>query len=630
MCGIAGVYDQGQPPSQELLERLAAPLRRRGPDSCGYLLRGPLGLVHTRLSIIDLATGDQPMFNEDGTLAIVFNGEIYDYQGLRDRLQAAGHVFRTHSDTEVLLHLYEDLGPEMLPQLNGMFAFAICHLESGDIFFARDRLGKKPLFLAWDGERLGFASGLRSLLALPWVQRDLDPQAIADYLEFQYVPTPSTIYRGVQKLPPGSCAFWRRGRLSVDRYWTPHVSGDYHGSYSEAQAHLRDLLREAVRRRLVADVPVGLFLSGGMDSSIVCALARELAGERVQTFSIGFPEAAYDERRYAQTVARHLDTDHHFLEVQPGDYQHLRSLVGEFEEPFCDSSLLPTSLLARFTRQHVTVALSGDAADELFGGYYRYRVMRLYDNLKLLPRPLRSVLRRTLTQMLPAKTEERSLSGRLQRLAAALDTDGLERYLGLISRFPTATKNLVFGDPLRATLENTDSTRHLGVHARLDPQQAAIDAIMEVDLKTYLPDDILVKVDRASMAHSLEVRAPFLDPSVVAFACRLPYSFKQRLQTRKRILADAFGDLLPGEIFTRPKMGFGVPVAAWLRGDWQQPARELLLDGWFTREGWFERSRLELLWRDHVEKRADYSYPIFALMVLELWAQQVHLGYPRP
>ena len=625
MCGIAGIIDQDAPPTRDLLERMAAPLAKRGPDDAGYFLAGPVGLAHRRLSIIDLATGHQPMVNEDGTLVIVFNGEIYDYRRWRDELLAAGHRLRTQSDTEVLLHLYEERGPDMVRELNGMFAFVICHLPGGELFMARDRMGKKPLCFAVDRGRLAFGSGPQALAPVPWIDRRLDPTALNDYLEYQYVPTPLSIYPGVQKLPPGSVAYWASGRLTVEPYWKPELRPTYAGDYPSAARELRSRLDAAVARRLIADVPVGLFLSGGMDSGIITALAQRHTQGRAKTFAIGFPQRTYDERHYAAQVAAALGTEHHFLEVQPGDFAHLRQIVAAFEEPFCDSSMLPTALLAQFARQHVTVALSGDAADELFGGYYRYRVMRLLECLRLCPRGARRLVRRTAEALLPAKREERSFWGKARRLIALADLDGAERYLAIISRFPLALKQRLYGPAMSDSLALPHTLRSFTIHQYGHPGQAPIDALMEMELRTYLLDDILAKMDRASMAYALEVRSPFLDREVVDLALNLPYEWKQHGFQRKRILRDACRDLLPPAIFRRRKMGFGVPVAAWLRDGWQAPARELLLDGWFAREQYFQRPALESLLDDHVAGRADYSYAIFALMVLELWRSQCHV-----
>ena len=616
MCGIAGIFNPERPPSIELLAAMAVSLVKRGPDDGGTAVHAAVGLVHRRLSVIDLAGGRQPLYNEDRTLALVFNGEIYDYAALRQRLIRNGHTLKTETDSEVLLHLYEERGPAMLDELNGMFAFAIVHVDSGHIFLARDRLGQKPLFYAQEGCRFAFASGPASLRVVDWVDTRVDGAAVHDYLEYQYIPSPRTIYCGVHKMPAAHYALWDGVSLTMTRYWEPSITSDFRGDYGAACEAVRERLQAAVHRRLVADVPVGLFLSGGVDSSLICALADQ-AGTRTQTFSIGFPEKKYDERAYAEMVACHLSTDHHFLEVAPNDFSHLERIVGDFEEPFCDASMLPMSLLSRFTREHVTVALSGDAADELFGGYYRYRIMKLCRCLALVPRAMRRSVGRAMRRMLPPKTEERTFFGRLQRLLEIAEEDGIDRYLRLISRCPSPLKQSLYGPRLLET-EWPASVSFLEGHDP-GPPKALIDRIMEIDLKTYLCDDILVKVDRASMAYGLEVRSPFLDPDVVELALALPDHWKQQGMTRKRILMDTFRDLLPAEIFSRGKMGFGVPIARWLRSDWRDQTQALLTEGRLVNDGFFDRSRLQWLIDEHGANRADYSYAIFALMVLELW-----------
>lgn len=618
MCGIAGLYDPIDPPDEGRLAAMCASMERRGPDDFGCLCRGAVGLGHRRLSIIDLDGGRQPILNEDETLAVICNGEIYDHQRHIDELRAHGHTFRTRSDTEVLLHLYEEHGPDLLPRINGMFAFAIVHLDSGQIFLARDRLGQKPLFFAYTNQRFAFASGPAALAALPWVDLGLDTRSLDAYCEFQCIPAPRTIYRGVHKLAPGHRAFWTTGHLAHERYFSPEVGQEPVGDYRETCNELRKRLNAAVRRRLVADVPLGFFLSGGLDSSLICALAKQFHKGPMHTFSIGFPDPRYDERKFAQLVADDLDTEHHFLQVNPENFDHLQRIVTDFEEPFADSSMLPTWLLSEFTRQHVTVALSGDGADELFGGYYRYRVMHLYERLNRLPMGLRRSLRGAMLKVLPRHTDERTISGRLRRLANVLDVEGLARYRRLVSRYPRELKEETYGRRMRDELDSGDTLVEVELAVNLH-EAALVDKVVEHDLRCYLPDDILVKVDRASMGHSLEVRSPFLDPGVVELALGLPYDWKQRGARRKVILAETFGDVLPDVVYRRPKMGFGVPVHAWLRGSWARPARELLLDGQLQGQSLMQRQGLEAMLDRHVAGRADHSYALFALLMLELW-----------
>ena len=624
MCGIAGLIDVESPPSNESLTRMAAAMTCRGPDDEGILVKGSVGLAHRRLSIIDLEGGHQPILNEDESLAIVCNGEIYNFKELKDELQTKGHHFRTASDSEVILHLYEEENDYCLDRLNGMFAFAIADFEKGSLFIARDRLGQKPLFYAVSEDRFCFASGPAALARVPWVDSTLDFTAIHDYLEYQYIPRPRSIFRGMRKLAPGHSLRWEIGGNGSDisPYWSPALLPGYGGSLNDAAAEVEDRLRSSVSRRLMADVPLGAFLSGGMDSSIICALAQQslqAAGAApLKTFSIGFPIAKYDEREYAETVAGHLGTDHHFLEVNPAEFAHLERVVESFEEPFADAYMLPTWMLSQFTKNHVTVALSGDGADELFGGYYRYRVMHLSRLLVLAPRSLRAGIRKGLLAILPPKTEERTFWGRLRRLVELLDLDGLDRYLAIISRFPDALRRSIYTDTMLDAVKSHDGRHFLAAHC---PEEGMmIDRIMELDCRTYMPEDILVKVDRASMAHGLEVRSPFLDPHVAEFALALPCHLKQKGRQRKRVLTQAFRDQLPPAIFTRPKMGFGLPVAHWLRSDWRQPVQDILFAGHL--DDIIRRERLEWLMRQHIDRRADYSYGLFALTVLALWLEK--------
>lgn len=623
MCGIAGLIDIRDGVAAEHLGAMAGALARRGPDDEGVWQRPAWGLVHRRLSIIDLEGGHQPILNEDETLGIVCNGELYDYQAWRADLERRGHRFRTRSDTEVMLHLYEEYGPACLEKLNGMFALAICHTASGRLFLARDRFGKKPLFyaVAGDRQRFAFASGPAALARVPWVDRTLDLRGVHDYLEYQYIPEPRSIYAGVSKFPPGSWGSWEPGgELRPVAYWQPCVSGNSPLGRPVARESLRERVERAVACRLVADVPVGLFLSGGVDSSIVCAVARQVSTAPLHTFSIGFADKQYDERQYAQAVAQHLGTQHHFLEVRADDFQRLRGLVSAYEEPFADSSMLPTALLAEFTRQHVKVALSGDGADELFGGYERYLVMNHLRWLDAMPRAWRAILSRGAGAVLGAERGERTVAGRLRRTAQLLDTsDGVERYLRLLSRFPLALREQVYGQAMREAIPGHRCSGFLAQHYRR--HRLGAEGYMELDLRTYLPNDILVKVDRASMAFGLEVRCPFLDREVAALAMQLPYGWKQFGMRRKIMLAETFGDLLPEAILSRRKMGFGVPVAHWLRQEWGPLVSELLLEGQAVKCGIFNRDGVGQLLAEHVGLRADHSYPLFALLILDLWLQ---------
>ena len=617
MCGIAGLIDPECSADEALLQRMAAPLVKRGPDDAGMHSANGCALLHRRLSIIDVEGGRQPILNEDRTLALVCNGEVYGFRELRKRLEGRGHRFRTHSDNEVILHLYEEHGPDCVRQLNGMFAFAILHTKERRLFCARDRFGQKPLFYAADAAKFAFASGPASLAVLPWVDTELNRAVIGDFLAYQYIPAPQSIYRGVRKLPPHSWGMWQDGKFRIESYGAPALTGGFQGSYAEAREELVARLGASVQKRLVADVPVGLFLSGGVDSSVVCALAAERSSEQVRSFSIGFPERKYDERAAAAQVAQHLNTEHHFREVSTDDFHRLERIVHDFEEPFGDASMLPTALLSEFTREHVTVALSGDGADELFGGYDRYRVMHLARLYGIVPERVRRGLRKLLCALLPPKSEERTVLGRLRRLVEISDLDGVEQYLAVISRFPQSLGDSLLAPPVLEATRERPSIAFLQDH--FEPHAQLVDAIMDLDIASYLPNDILVKVDRASMAHALEVRSPFLDPDVADLALSLPHSWKLRGGRGKRIVKDAFASRLPPVVTSRPKQGFGVPLARWFRGPWREPAHDLLLDGACVRERLFRSDGLRLLLTEHRELRADHSYALFNALVLELW-----------
>ncbi|MDD7985747.1 asparagine synthase (glutamine-hydrolyzing) [Lentisphaera marina] len=613
MCGIAGMYSaSGVDPQQ--LEAMAEAILHRGPDGRGFHHEAPVGLVHTRLSIIDLEGGAQPIYNEDRSLALVCNGEIYDFERIRQELQQGGHSFSTSSDSEVILHLYEEKGAECVKELNGMFAFAIVHLDSGEIFMARDRMGQKPLFYARAGNKFAFASGPRALKCLSWVDDSLDDTSLSHFLEFAYVPQPDSIYKGIKKLPAGQWMRWAKEELCFGTYWDYTLNETYSGSYEEACDEMRQLFSRSVERRLVADVPLGVFLSGGVDSSLVAAAAAH-EGRKIKTFSIGFPEKKFDERDYALKVSKHLNTDHHFLEVKADSFDQFAKIVREFEEPFADVSMIPTYLLCAFAREQVTVCLSGDGADELFGGYQTYQRMHSLRRLNALPPGLRKFGASLLKKFLPPRLEERTVSGKLHRLCDLAPYSGLGQYRRLISRCSPDLKNDLLKAPVGSVIDSSEAV--LSRYFRGDGLLAH--RLMELDCKTYMADDILVKVDRASMANSLEVRSPFLDPEILEFSRAIPFHFKQGGGVRKRILCDTFVDWLPRDIFYRTKMGFGMPVARWLRSEWREPMHEVLLNSPFIKE-YFNISSVERLMDEHCESRADHSSLLFSLLVLSLWS----------
>jgi len=634
MCGITGAIwsDPKKELDEPTLRRMTDVLRHRGPDDegthrTGFELHrggGPLpgvALGHRRLAIIDVAGGHQPMANEDGSVWVVFNGEIYNYGPLRRRLEGGGHRFRTQSDTETLVHLYEDEGPGLLEHLNGMFALAIWDARRRQLLLARDRLGQKPLVYRHEPGRLLFASELKSLLQVPGVPRQIDPQALDEYLTYQYVPHPRTIFRGICKLPPGHLAIYRDGRLEVRPYWQPDFNAEEDRPAEEYARELRTRLTSAVELRLQSDVPLGAFLSGGIDSTIVVGLMSKLAGEPVRTFSIGFPVPEYDETRYARLVAETFGTVHEEFLVEPRAIEILPRLVWHFDEPFADSSAVPTWYVSQLTRRHVTVALTGDGGDELFAGYPRYRAVWLARWFDRLPALVRRSIAGRFWQKLPASARQKSIRRRWKRFVEALNYPAARRYLDWIAIFNEARRGELYTEEFIATLPEADPLEFLAAafaRCRRDP----VTTFSLADLVTYLPCDLMTKVDIASMAHGLECRQPFLDHRVVELAAQMPRKLKFRRGRGKRILLEAFADLLPKPIRRRPKMGFGVPLDHWFRNELKEFAREVLLDRQTRQRGFFRPEVVTRLLDDHQQGRFDHSYRLWALLILELWQRE--------
>ena len=644
MCGIAGVAwtNDGAPPAWETLVRMTGVLAHRGPDAAGYyhsaidpalaleaggsaagFLPGPgAALGHRRLSIIDLAGGQQPLCNEDGTVWIVFNGEIYNYRELRPGLEARGHAFHTASDTETIVHLYEEYGTACVEHLRGMFAFAIWDQRRRRLFLARDRMGQKPLFYRLEDNRLLFGSELKALLQVPDVPRRVDPAALDDYLTYQYVPHPECILEGFRKLPPAHWAEYHDDRLHVERYWKPGYDAPVAATppdYPAAQALLRETLTEAVRLRLRSDVPLGAFLSGGIDSTIITGLMQQLSERPVQTFSIGFPVAAFDERSYAREAARHLRTEHHELVVEPAALEILPKLAWHYDEPFADSSAIPTMYLSRMTREHVTVALSGDGGDELFAGYDRYKAVRLLDWVDRCPGIVRKMLGAELVQRWPCSPDQRSLPRKLKRLLSNVAQPPERRYMTWLSIFDAPRRQRLYSGEFAQRLGQRDAAAFaLAAYAACTGRDFVTRTTC-VDVLTYLPCDILTKVDIASMAYGLEAHSPFMDHHVAELAARLPIEYKLRGWRSKRILLDTFRDLLPRSIQTRRKMGFGVPLGHWFRNELRPLLEGVLLDERCLARGYFDPSALRGLIQEHVSGRWDHNSRLWSLLCLELW-----------
>jgi asparagine synthase (glutamine-hydrolysing) len=622
MCGIAGyIALEGLYPNPAVLARMCDSIAHRGPDAYGSYLDPHVALGHRRLSIIDLESGSQPMPNEDGSIQVVFNGEIYNYRELRRELLAEGHRFSTGSDTEVLVHLWEQDGERMPERLNGMFAFALWDSNRRTLFLARDRFGKKPLYYTGPGPwgRFAFASELKALRPLPGFSPGTDPQAISDFLALGYIPDPRTIYRGVQKLPPGHSLLWEYGtRPRLRRYWQLEFAPEAKLSFETETGRIRELAAEAVSRRLMSDVPLGAFLSGGLDSSIVVLLMSAQGPAPVRSFSIGFTSKEYDELVHARALAARLRTAHFEETVTPAIHEILQTLTVHYDEPFGDSSAIPTLYLARMTRQHVTVALSGDGGDEIFGGYERYllalghqRVARffpgwvrkplfgaasvLYPKFDFLPRPLR------LKSALEALSQ--SLAGAYFTLVSSFRDRGLDRILSEEMRWKLG------GYSTRAWFESL-----FGGLSHLPP----LEQMQAVDLQTYLPGGILVKVDRATMAYSLEARAPLLDYRLAESAARLPSHFKApRLDAGKHILRASFAGLLPPSTAGRRKQGFSVPMAEWMRTS----LRGVFESAVFTEAAasCISIPEARRLWTQHQSGRRNHAGRLWYLLMLGCW-----------
>lgn len=572
-----------------------------------------------RLAIIDVAGGRQPISNEDGTIWVVQNGEIYNYQSLRRELQQRGHRFRTASDTEVIVHLYEEQGLECLKQLWGMFALAIWDGRKRQLVLARDRLGKKPLVYRHEGGRLVFASELKSLLALPGLARRVDPVAVDAYLLYQYIPPPRTILTGFCKLPPAAYLVYDRHGPRQGFYWELNFQEEEDRPVQQYAEQLRELLSDAVRIRLQSEVPLGAFLSGGIDSTIVVGLMQKFAPEPVRTFTIGFPVQEYDETDYARTAAEALGTVHQQFQVQPDALQVLPKLVWHFDEPMADSSALPTWYVAEQTRQHVTVALTGDGGDELFLGYSRYQAAAVAGWVDRWPGWLRAVSRWPVWQLLPPGGRRRNLLRRLRRFMEVVSLPPEERYLGWICTFNHAQRQALYTE---AFLEQLPPEGPEGFLIEVFRKAATRDPVSTaglVDLVTYLPYDLMVKVDITSMAHSLECRQPFLDHRVVELAVRMPRRLKYRWGRGKWILRHTFADILPPAIQRRGKMGFGVPVSEWFRGPLRAWIYGLLTDGRLHQRGYFRPESIQQLLDEHMRGRVDHGARLWTLGILELW-----------
>lgn len=618
MCGICGILDfSGKPVQKDKILAMCAELKHRGPDGEGIYLNadGTAGLGHRRLSIIDLSSSaGQPMSNEDQSVWLVFNGEIYNFNELRPDLEAKGHRFRSHSDTETLIHLYEEYGERCVDYLRGMFAFAIWDEKKKIIFAARDRAGKKPFLYYAEGGRFVFASEFASLLNSGIVPKDIEPAALNYYFSLGYIPAPMTVFKKVHKLPPAHILIAKKSGVSIKRYWSLDYSKKIEISERDAASEALRLLREAVKIRLYSDVPLGAFLSGGIDSSCVVAIMSEFT--KVKTFSIGFEEKDYSELGFAKEISLKFNTEHHEFIVRPKALEVLELLVERYGEPYADSSCIPTYYVSRETKAFVTVALNGDGGDESFAGYERYQAMSAAEEIDKFG--FKGAVR-MLAKILPDSVNSKSFSRRARRFLMNAGLPAAERYLRWVG---------ISGDLSMEDIYSTDFIKSSDMQAPLNLLRPffskkngtdLLDRLLKADVDTYLPNDLLVKVDIASMASSLEGRSPFLDHKLMEFAAGLPVSYKIRGSTKKYIIKKAFSGILPEEILNRKKMGFGVPVGRWFRGELRDFLRETLLSSKSLGRGYFKPDKLRRIVEDHINAKKDYSNQLWAFLVLEFW-----------
>ena len=632
MCGICGVvqFNGLNPDSDLVVRKMADKLLHRGPDDFGYYGDALCAFGFRRLSIIDLKTGHQPIANEDETIWIVFNGEIYNFQELRARLEKSGHHFRTRTDTEVIVHAYEEYGVDCLKYFRGMFAIAIWDRTNQRIFLARDRLGKKPLYYYYSNERIVFASELKSIVQFPGVPRDIDLNSLNIYLTYGYIQPPHSIFKGINKLSPGSYLELSlpERRLVVDRYWKLNFEPKENITEESAQSQVRQTVEEAVRLRMISDVPLGVMLSGGIDSTIVTGIMSKASTQPIKTFSIGFDELDYNELPFARLVAERFKTDHHELIVRPKIAEIIPEVVYYLDEPMDDSSAIPTYLVARMARQHVTVALNGDGADESFSGYSRYGdILRSLQTANFLPRKLNKVLA-TIFEWIPRNVDVGRLAARTRTLLEINHLSLGEFVLRNYQRWSCVERQSLFRPEIWKDLNGEGPLfpeKILHDYFQTYLSTDAIDQMLAIDTEMYLPGDLLVKMDRMSMGNSLEARSPFLDQEVIALAARLPGDMKRRGRNGKIILKKAFSDLIPAPILTRPKHGFRIPLGLWLKNDLKNMLNDILLSKNAHSLEYFERESISNLLSDHQSGIQNFHSKIWNLLVLELWQQQINL-----
>lgn len=628
MCGITGIFDTrgASEISRELLHRMNETQFHRGPDEGGLHLEPGVGLGHRRLSIIDLSSGQQPLFNEDGSVVVVFNGEIYNFQELVPELEALGHVFRTHSDTEVIVHAWEAWGEACVARFRGMFAFALWDRNLGTLFVVRDRFGVKPLYYAFlDSGEFIFGSELKALMAHPGLTRAIDPCAVEEYFAYGYVPEPRTIFKGCYKLPPGFTLVLERGQTTAvpKQYWDMPFTPVAVKDEASAMDELVDRLKDSIRLRMIADVPLGAFLSGGVDSSAVVAMMATQSDTPVNTCSIGFDDPAFNEIEFAQQVADRYHTQHHVETVAADDFGLVDKLANVYDEPYADSSALPTYRVCELARKHVKVALSGDGGDEHFAGYRRYRWFRYEERMRaVMPLALRRPLFGVLGKLYP-KADWAPKVFRAKTTFEALARDTVEGYFHGVSLLSDAQRKQLFSPKFKRELQGYEAVEVLRRHAAASPTDDPLSLVQYLDMKTYLVGDILTKVDRASMAHALEVREPLLDHELMGWVSGLPTDLKLRGTEGKYLLKKAMEPYLPNDVLYRKKMGFSVPLAAWFRGPLAATIRSVVLGERLASTGLFNQDFLREVVAAHQSGRRDYSVILWTVLMFDAFLAQV-------
>lgn len=628
MCGIAGWINldraEAKDHTEAVLHSMCERIVHRGPNSEGIWMDDTVALGMRRLSVIDLETGDQPVFSEDKSVVVMMNGELYNYREVRADLEKKGHTFVTKSDTEILPHLYQEYGEDLVDHLNGMYAFSLWDTRKKKLIIARDRFGEKPLYFGVFDGKLIYASEPKAILAHPAVKRELDLDALRQYLSFDYVPAPRSIYKGISKLPAAHILTVENGEVKTRRYWdvdweTPRGEQARNATMEDKASELAELLSDSVRMRLVSDVPLGIMLSGGVDSSTIAAFAVKHATERVKTFSIGFEEDSFDESKYARQVARHLNTEHYEEKLSATTAGDLISEIGTWlDEPVSDGSLIPTFLLARFVRQHVTVALGGDGGDELFAGYPMYHAHNLAQTYRSIPKVLRSALIEPIVRQLPVSRKNMSFDYKAKRFIRGANLGPVERHHSWFGSFTVEQqRHLLTAD----VLEKSDGEIYRSLSEMFDQCNAPteVEKMQYLDINYYLAEDILTKVDRAAMAVSLETRAPFLDPRIGQFAASIPLEYKLNGNKGKYILKKAVEGLLPANILERPKKGFGIPIAEWLRGRLKPLLNDLLASDRLKEQGIFEPAFVQQLIDEHETGQASHHKELWTLLVFQLW-----------